>query len=77
MSPPEKDKPRSSVPPKSLEELEAHAAYEAACEDVKAEAQKLHASAKSLKRTISGSRMHAVRLPTPSELEIEAPPPKP
>lgn len=72
---PEKEK-RSSNPPKSAEELEADAAFEAACEDVKKEAKKLDASATSLKRTISDQKLKAVRLPTPSQLELEPLPQK-
>jgi hypothetical protein len=64
------------MPPKSAEELEADEACNAAREAL-AEATKKHeAAATSLKRTISGSQMQAVRLPTPSQLELEAPPPK-
>lgn len=66
---------KSSVPPKSQEELEADAAHDAACEAAKDAAKRLDASAAELKRTISGP-MQAVRLPTPSQLEMEAQPSK-
>lgn len=73
----EKEKPpKSSVPPKSHEEVEAEAAFDAACRDMKETAQKLDASASRLKKTISDSKMRAVRLPTPSQLELEPQPPK-
>jgi hypothetical protein len=74
--PPTLVKPPTTIPPKSNEELEADAAFDAACEDVKLEAKKLHASATSLKRTVSDSKMQAVRLPTPSQIEMEAQPSK-
>mgnify|MGYP001571450302 CR=1 FL=1 len=69
-------KKRSSVPPKSTEELEADAAHDAACASAKEAAQKLDATAAGLKRTISDSKMKAVRLPTPSQLDLESPPEK-
>ena len=61
---------KTSVPPKSAEEIEADAALDAACESANAAAKRLDASATSLKRTISG-QMQAVRLPTPSQLELD------
>jgi len=66
---------KSLPPPKSQEETEADEAHAAACEAAKEAAARLDASATSLKRTISGP-MQAVRLPTPSQLEMEAQPPK-
>jgi len=65
----------SNPPPKSQEQLEADAEHQAACDAANAAARLLEASANSLKRTISGP-MQAVRLPTPSQLEMEAQPPK-
>jgi hypothetical protein len=75
------DKPTSQPtpsvpPPKSKEQEEADKALDAACQGVAAAGAELDASAKSLKRTISDSRMRAVRLPTPSQLDLEAPAPK-
>lgn len=64
---------KSSVPPKSAEEEEADAAFDAACQGAHVAAKKLDASATSLKRTVSDSKMQAVRLPTPSQLELEVP----
>lgn len=66
---------KKSLPPKSEEEIEADAAHEAACEAAKDAAKRLDASAAGLKRTISASKMQAVRLPTPSEMDLEAPAP--
>jgi hypothetical protein len=60
-----------SLPPKSPEELEAEAALEAACEGAKDSAKKLDKETAGLKRTISDHKMKAVRLPTPSQLELE------
>lgn len=67
---------KKSLPPKSQEELEADAAHDAACEDAKQAAKRLDASAEGLKRTISDSKMKAVRWPTPSQLDLESPPEK-
>jgi hypothetical protein len=65
-----------SLPPKSQEELEAEAALEAACVDTVEAAKKLDKSATGLKRTISDSKLKAIRLPTPSQLELDRLPPK-
>jgi DNA invertase Pin-like site-specific DNA recombinase len=66
-----------SLPPKSKEEIEAEQALEAACAKTTEAAKKLDTSATTLRRTISDSKMRAVRLPTPSQLEHDAkPPPK-
>lgn len=63
-----------SLPPKSKEELEAEAAHEAALAGASAAAKKLDKSATTLKRTISDPKMKAVRLPSPSQIEVEAKP---
>lgn len=60
-----------SLPPKSKEEIEAEAALEDACAKTEAAAKKLDKETAGLKRTISDSKMRAVRLPTPSQLELE------
>lgn len=60
-----------SMPPKSKEELEAEKAYDAAIADAHAAAKKLDKSATDRKRTISDQKMRAVRLPTPSQIELD------
>lgn len=60
-----------SMPPKSKEEIEAEKALEAAIADTHKAAKKLDESATGLKRTISDSKMRAVRLPTPSQVELD------
>lgn len=74
------DKPTSkskpSVPPKSKEQEEADAALDAACAGVTQAGVELDATATRLKRTISEQKMKAVRLPTPSQLDLEPMPAK-
>lgn len=72
------DKPtkKQSVPPKTQEQLEAEAALEAACAGQAEAACQLDAAATSLKKTVSSSKMQAVRLPTPSQTDLETPAPK-
>lgn len=60
----------SSIPPKSSEELEAEAACAAARKEFAEAAKKHDEAATSLKRTISDPKFRAVRLPTPSEVEL-------
>jgi hypothetical protein len=60
-----------SLPPKSKEEEEAEAKFDAACVGTDEAAKKLDASATKTRRTISDSKMRAVRLPTPSQIEID------
>lgn len=65
-------KPPSKPPPK--EEIEqAKRELDEACEKAEAASEKHTKVAKSLKRTISDPTMRAVKLPTPSQLELEAP----
>jgi hypothetical protein len=61
-----------SASPKSKEEVDAEAALDAACVSTDEAAKKLDESATKMRRTISDSKMRAVRLPTPSQLELEA-----
>jgi hypothetical protein len=60
-----------SLPPKSKEEEEAEAKLDAACAGTAEAAKKLDASTTKIRRTISDQKMKAVRLPTPSQLEID------
>lgn len=69
-------KPRPSVPPKSKEQEEADEAYEKACAEIAAQNVELDAAAKRLKRTTSDSKMKAIRLPMPSQHEVDSPPAK-
>jgi hypothetical protein len=66
-----------SLPPKSKEEIEAEKALETACAETAEAAKKLDRSATTLRRTISDQKMKAVRLPTPSQLDVEASKPAP
>ena len=66
----EKDKKVSSKPPK--EELQdAEKEFDEACAKVEAASKRHTQAANGLKRTISDSKMKAVRLPTPSQLDLE------
>jgi len=65
------DKKQSMPPKKTKEEEEAEAALEAACAATSAAACELDASAKKLRRTVSDTKLQAVRLPTPSQVELE------
>lgn len=70
------DKPESRPtpsrpPPKSKEQEEADKALDAACAEIATRNAELDAAAKSLKRTTSDSKMRAVRLPTPSQLDLD------
>lgn len=70
-------KPAPSVPPpKSKEQEEADKALEAACAEIATQNAELDAAARSLKRTTSDSKMRAVRLPTPSQLDLDPLPAK-
>ena len=70
-------KPAPSVPPpKSKEQEEADKALEAACAEIATQNAELDAAAKSLKRTTSDSKMQAVRLPMPSQFDLEPSPAK-
>ena len=66
-----KSKPPPSLPPKSKEEIEAEAALDAACVEAAEAARRLDKTTTTLKKTISDSKMKAVRLPTPSQLELD------
>jgi len=69
-------KPKPSVPPSSKEQEDAEKALEAACADVTAASAELDAAARKLKRTTSDQKMKAVRLPMPSQHEVDSPPAK-
>lgn len=60
-----------SLPPKSKEEIEAEKALEEACVGTAEAAKKLDKSATTLRRTISDSKLRAVRLPSASQLELD------
>jgi hypothetical protein len=66
-------KPTSKPPSNPPEtQQEADKALEDACEQVSSAAKKHDKVATELKRTISDPKMRAVRLPTPSQMEMEA-----
>jgi hypothetical protein len=72
-------KPTTKPPPPPTEEEVDQAKRELveASERFDEKAKKHGAAADDLKRTISNPKLQAVRLPTPSQLELEAkPPPK-
>ena len=66
----------TSMPPASPEQLEADEALKIARAEHAAAAERLTESSKEAKRTISDPKMKAIRLPTPSHLELEPPPAK-
>ncbi len=72
-------KPTSKPPPPTKEEIEqAKRELDEACAQTEVSSKKHAQAAAGLKRTISNPTLQAAKLPTPSQLELEAakPPPK-
>lgn len=70
------DKEKRSLPPPSPELDAAKKEFEEACVAVAVASKKHDAEVAGLKRTISDPKFRAVRQPTASQIELEAPPPK-
>lgn len=63
----------SKPPPPTEEEIErAKREMQEACAQTEAASKKNAQAAEGLKKTISNPKLQAVRLPTPSQLELEA-----
>lgn len=60
-----------SLPPKSPEEIAAEKAFDEAIAGTCEAAKKLDKSATDRRRTISDQKLRAVRLPTPSQIEVD------
>ena len=69
-------KPKPSVPPKSQEQEEVDKALDAACAEIETQNAELDAATRKLRRTTSDQKMKAVRLPMPSQHEVDSPPAK-
>lgn len=70
-------KPPSKPPPTKEDVERAEREFEEACASVDEKAKKHDHAAKCLKKTISDPKFRAVRIPTPSQLELEQPKPPP
>jgi hypothetical protein len=65
-------KPTSKPPPKEEELEQAKRELEEACAQTEVASKKHEQAVTSLKKTISNPKLQAVKLPTPSQVELEA-----
>lgn len=65
-----------SKPPPPGELEDAHKKFEEACAAIPAASEKHTVAVEGLKKTISDPKFRAVRVPTPSQIELEPPPAK-